>query len=276
MLSLSFLVEYNRVVRKGYLMRIAKFFFVIAVASMVIWSSGCISEQEHQGLKDQNRIQADTIDELRREVGEATIELNQLRNKLEILQGRNSASGSAKDAEIAALEADIAAKKALIERLQAAMLKDTPKLPVRLNMALRDFAANNDTITFDEETGVLKFESDFLFKSGSDKVQPGAVDAVKMLGTILTSSDGEKFHVVVAGHTDNDPIKYSKALHPTNWHLSVHRAIAVLNMLATNNVSKERLSVRGFGEFRPITANESKVGKASNRRVEIFIIPAGA
>ncbi len=261
---------------KDTFMRIAKLFVVIIVASMVIWGSGCISAQEHEGLKDQNRIQAQTIDDLRRDLGEATIELNQLKSKLAALQGQMSVGASAKDAEIAALEADIAAKKALIEKLRAAMLTSTVKLPTGLNMALRDFAANNDTITFDEESGVLKFQSDFLFKSGSDKVQPGAIDAVKMLGTILTSSDGEKFHVIVAGNTDNDPIKYSKALHPTNWHLSVHRGIAVLNQLAGNGVANERLSVRGFGEFRPVTSNDTKEGKAANRRVEIFIIPAGS
>ncbi|MCK5175184.1 MAG: OmpA family protein, partial [Planctomycetes bacterium] len=65
--------------------------------------------------------------------------------------------------------------------------------------------------------------------------------------------------------------------HPTNWHLSVHRAISVLNVMTQNKVSPKRLSVRGFGEFRPAEPNKAdKKGNAANRRVEIFIVPSGA
>lgn len=260
---------------KDTVMRIAKVLVVVAVASVVFCLSGCISEQEYQGLKDQNRIQGDTIDGLQRQLSDATVELGQLRNKLNTLQGQNAVDVDAKDAEIAALEQDIAAKTALIEKLRSEMLKGGVKLPMELSMALRDFAEGNDMVTFDEEAGVLKFKSDFLFKSGSDKVQQGATGAVKALSDIMNSEDGKTFDVVIAGYTDSDPIKYSKALHPTNWHLSVHRAIGVLDLMTANSVEAGRLSVRGFGQFRPVQPNETKEGKAANRRVEIFVVPAG-
>ena len=46
----------------------------------------------------------------------------------------------------------------------------------------------------------------------------------------------EHFDLVVAGHTDDVPIKKAatKAKHPTNWHLSVHRAISVANVKVTS------------------------------------------
>jgi chemotaxis protein MotB len=64
--------------------------------------------------------------------------------------------------------------------------------------------------------------------------------------------------------------------HPTNWHLSAHRAIAVLREMAKNNVTENRMSVRGFSEFRPMAENAAgKKGNAQNRRVEIYIVPKG-
>ena len=256
-------------------MRIAKVLMVVVAASVVAGLSGCISQQEYQGLKDQNRIQEETIDSLRRQLSDANVNLGQLTNKLKALQGNSSLSAEAKDAEIAALEQDIAAKKALIEKLRSEMLKGGIKLPMELSMALRDFAEGNDMVTFDEEAGVLKFNSDFLFKSGSDQVQPGATDSVKALSTIMNSDDGKNFDIVIAGHTDSDPIKYSEASHPTNWHLSVHRAIGVLDLMVTNKVEAKRVSVRGFGQYRPVQPNDTKEGKAANRRVEIFVVPSG-
>jgi chemotaxis protein MotB len=47
--------------------------------------------------------------------------------------------------------------------------------------------------------------------------------------------------------------------------------------METSGVNPKRISVRGFGEFRPIEANEAnKKGNPKNRRVELYLIPAGA
>jgi chemotaxis protein MotB len=65
-------------------------------------------------------------------------------------------------------------------------------------------------------------------------------------------------------------------MHPTNWHLSVHRAISVENLMESNGVSPTRISVKGYGEYRPLEANEAgKKGNPKNRRVEIYLVAAG-
>ncbi len=44
-----------------------------------------------------------------------------------------------------------------------------------------------------------------------------------------------------------------------------------------SGVEATRLSVRGFGEYRPLEPNAAgKKGNPKNRRVEIYIVPAGA
>ena len=183
----------------------------------------------------------------------------------------------AKNALISALESDLEKKKAMIAKMQAQLLQSGAPLPPDLNIMLHDFAKTSDMITFDEATGSLKFKSDLLFDLGSDKVAAGATDALKQLSQIMDSSEGKRFDMVIVGYTDNVPIKKPSTLqaHPTNWHLSVHRAIAVLNVLSSDGVSQERMAVKGYGEYHPVEPNKpNKGGNAANRRVEIYIVPS--
>jgi chemotaxis protein MotB len=93
----------------------------------------------------------------------------------------------------------------------------------------------------------------------------------------MNSPEGNAFDMVIVGHTDDVPIKKASTLqsHPTNWHLSVHRSISVLNVLTSAGLSPDRFAVKGFGEFRPVEPNKpNKGGSAANRRVEIFIVPS--
>ena len=55
-----------------------------------------------------------------------------------------------------------------------------------------------------------------------------------------------------------------------NQGLSERRATAVINYLVSKGIAKERLSMKGFGETKPATSNETKEGREYNRRVEIL------
>ena len=57
-------------------------------------------------------------------------------------------------------------------------------------------------------------------------------------------------------------------------HLSAHRAIAVRNVLGQAGVDWTRMSVTGWGENRPLVANNKGKGTTDNRRVEIFLVPS--
>ncbi len=259
-------------------MRSAHFLWIILVLAMVMVTSGCVSQQQYDDAKAQNRIQQQRITDLESELGASQLQLERLNKQMETLQGRNSAEVSGKGAEIAALEKDIADKKALIARMQAQLLRSGAALPMELSVMLQDFASRNKMVTFDADSGTLKFESDLLFKLGSDNVASEAVTSIKALCQIMNSKEAKNFDLVIAGHTDDVPIKRAstKAKHPTNWHLSVHRSIAVLNVMTASKIAPTRVSVRGFGEYRPVIANKvGKKGNPANRRVEIFIVPSG-
>lgn len=54
-----------------------------------------------------------------------------------------------------------------------------------------------------------------------------------------------------------------------NMSLSVDRANSVKTYLINGGINGDRLTVKGFGETKPLTSNTSEEGRALNRRVEI-------
>lgn len=146
-------------------------------------------------------------------------------------------------------------------------------LPDELNKALLALAAMYpDLLQFDERRGMIRFAADFTFDPGSIGLKPSAIAALKALAPILNSSEAAPFEVVVVGHTDNVPIRKSAAQHPTNMHLSAHRAIAVRDALNRDGVAATRFLIAGYGEYRPLVANGPS-GAAQNRRVDVYLMP---
>ncbi|MFP4356788.1 MAG: OmpA family protein [Phycisphaerae bacterium] len=153
-------------------------------------------------------------------------------------------------------------------------------LPEKLNKALAEFAAKYPgLIDYSSGRGMIKFTSDLTFGKGSIKVSEDAKDALGKLAEILKANEAEKFMVFIAGHTDDIPIKSAstKGHSPTNWYLSVHRAVAVQQVLTeTHELNPHRVAVMGFGEYHPIAPNKpNDGGNEKNRRVELWIVPAG-
>jgi chemotaxis protein MotB len=80
---------------------------------------------------------------------------------------------------------------------------------------------------------------------------------------------------MIMGHTDAQKISPGTAQrHPTNVHLSAHRAISVRSALGSMGVPSDKMFVAGWGEFRPVAANGPKGECAANRRVEIYLTHA--
>lgn len=250
--------------------KLSAFFIVFAC---LVPLAGC--GQELQDLKMRNAALNKRRAELESEVQTAKLKLEQLERRLSDAVDLSDIDKVALQQKIAALEDHLKIRNELIAEMQKQCLGGVP-LPAELSTMLEDFAGREEMVTFDPNRGIVKFRSDLLFKSGSAAVLPAAAEAVKSLCVILNSTQGKEFDVIIAGHTDDQPIKYTLAQHPTNWHLSAHRAISVLDIMAKSNVDQKRMSVRGFGELRPIAPNKpGKKGNPQNRRVEIYIVPKG-
>ncbi|GAA0781661.1 hypothetical protein GCM10009077_28490 [Roseibium denhamense] len=94
---------------------------------------------------------------------------------------------------------------------------------------------------------------------------------VEQVTQTLDGVDGE---ILVVGHTDSDPIRNNPRF-PTNWHLSVERAKSVAGVMQGILQAPGRVQVEGRGADEPVAPNTSREGKALNRRVEVFLKPAG-
>lgn len=96
-------------------------------------------------------------------------------------------------------------------------------------------------------------------KSGSTKLLVNALVGIKARPGVL---------IVVSGHTDDTG-------NPTlNQKLSLKRAEAVRDwMRDTGDVPESCFAVQGYGESRPLAANDTAEGRALNRRVEISLVP---
>jgi len=122
-----------------------------------------------------------------------------------------------------------------------------------------------------EEKGlVITFVAEVLFDSGKAKLRNDSLPILDKVVSIL-KEDVPDNDIGIEGHTDNQPIRYSKW--KSNWELSAHRALSVLHYLEEKGVNPKKLSAIGYGEYRPVAPNDTPAHRQLNRRVEIVIIP---
>ncbi|MDD5347361.1 MAG: OmpA family protein [Candidatus Omnitrophica bacterium] len=118
---------------------------------------------------------------------------------------------------------------------------------------------------------VITFVADILFDSGKATLRPESLPILDKVARVLNEEVAE-YKVGIEGHTDNVPIKYSGW--KSNWELSAQRALGVLQHLTEKaGVAPERLSAAAYGQYQPVSPNDTKAGRQQNRRVEIVIIP---
>lgn len=118
---------------------------------------------------------------------------------------------------------------------------------------------------------VITVVGDLLFDSGKSKIRHEAYPLLDKVASVLKENMGD-FSIGIEGYTDNQPIKHSGW--KSNWELSTTRALSVLHyMVNKEDISPDRLSAIGYGEFKPVASNETKEGRQLNRRVEIVIQP---
>jgi len=243
---------------------------LVAIAGL---GTGCVSQQEYDNLYETNQSLRSQNQDLLNRVGSSESTNVQLQ-------------GSAGDAQgvIAGLRSENNTLRSQLTQSQNAFgnLEDRMNtleivhLDAATDRALSDLADQfSDMIVYDADRGMLRFVSDMTFGSGSDSVQASASDSLSKLAKVLNSGAASKYDIQIVGHTDNQkPSSNTQKRHATNVHLSAHRAIAVRSSLGKAGVDWNRMSVTGWGENRPVVANNQGKGTKANRRVDIFLVPS--
>lgn len=119
-----------------------------------------------------------------------------------------------------------------------------------------------------EERGlVVSFASNVFFDSGKANIRSDMEGDLTQIADIINKLDN---FIRVEGNTDNIPIKNDEF--KSNWELSSVRASNVVEYLINSGVNAEKLSAVGYGEFRPVSTNDTEDGRSMNRRVDIVVL----
>ncbi|MBV8355002.1 MAG: flagellar motor protein MotB [Candidatus Eremiobacteraeota bacterium] len=132
---------------------------------------------------------------------------------------------------------------------------------------------NQVTVRMSNQGLVISLLSDKSFyNSGSAELRPATAALLQQVGVILKKTRPE---IRVEGYTDNVPIHTAE--YPTNWELSAARAAGVTRYLVEReNIDPARVSLAGYGEWRPRAVNSTEAGRQENRRVDIVILNTNA
>ena len=129
----------------------------------------------------------------------------------------------------------------------------------------------NIQVTHTHQGTRLSFEDQVLFDFGRATINRTGFAFLIKIADVL---DKLPYAVRVEGHTDNVPIRTRRF--PSNWELSVARAVSVVKYFAeVSNIDPRRLSAVGYGESRPVAENDTLANRAKNRRVEILLLTEG-
>jgi OmpA-OmpF porin, OOP family len=101
-----------------------------------------------------------------------------------------------------------------------------------------------------------------LFDVDKATIKPESMGTINSIYNMLQKDQSLKFEI--DGHTDNT----GNPAH--NLTLSQQRADAVKAQLVSMGIDASRLSTKGFGDTKPLGANDTPEEKANNRRVELL------
>src|SRR5690349_10656369 len=118
---------------------------------------------------------------------------------------------------------------------------------------------------------VMRMPQDVLFPSGSATLSREGELNLMEVAVILRQFPDRRF--MVAGHTDNQPIKDKGNEFKDNWELSMARALVVARFMIEAKMNPVNMVVAGYGEFDPIAKNSTPDGRKENRRIEIILLP---
>jgi chemotaxis protein MotB len=116
------------------------------------------------------------------------------------------------------------------------------------------------------------FQSEVLFETGSAELGEAGQRQMKRLAETLKEVSARipgdiDWVLRVDGHTDRRPIHTQEF--PSNWELSVARALSIVRFLIAEGIPARRLIAAGFGEYRPLDPANTPAAWQRNRRIEI-------
>ncbi|MCF0183522.1 MAG: flagellar motor protein MotB [Bacteroidaceae bacterium] len=260
--------------------------FIIAIAAVAMMTS-CVSKKQYVALLNDyqsmtskyNQSQVDLATakannkSLDDRLAEAKAQNASLTASLAALQGSLDASIKGGTANVSKLVDEINASNKYIKQLTDAKSK-SDSLNLALTNKLTRSLSKEELKDVDVQVlkGVvyISLNDNMLYRSGSYEINSLAAETLSKIAKIIT--DYKDYDVLIEGNTDNVPI--SKTNIRNNWDLSCLRASSVVQELQTKyGVDPKRMTAGGRGEYNPVQANDTQLGREKNRRTQIIITP---
>ncbi len=131
------------------------------------------------------------------------------------------------------------------------------------------FQEMKDLIEIDvtENQVAIRLMGETTFDLGKAEIRPQMLPLLVKIGALLKGTRGE---IIIAGHTDNLPLRGGP--YKSNLGLSMARSASVADFfLKKASIEPKRISTMGFGKHRPLASNDTRQGREKNRRVEIIL-----
>jgi chemotaxis protein MotB len=249
---------------------------ILAAAVAAAALAGCVKQSTYdKALADNKRLEGELADakahaaESEKTLGDQIQALEAKVHDLDAQLGNLDASSKA---ELGKVKGEKAATEAELAELRRQ--KEAAEKRIAAYKALQDkFRALVDTgklqVVFRNGQMTLKLPSGILFPSGSAELSKGGQAALADVVGVLMQFKDRRF--VVAGHTDNQPIKTAEFRN--NWYLSTARANSVVQFMIKQEFPAKNLAAAGYGEFDPVAPNDAEAGRELNRRIEIILVP---
>ena len=175
-------------------------------------------------------------------------------------------------------------QKHRFEMISAALSKkatenDLVRLERKVDQWVRDTHMEEKVATDLGPEGLrVQFTNALLFESGKAELTPDGQEITDKFLGMLAQVD-PSYRVQIEGYSDDVPI--NNARFRSNWELSASRAIEVLRRFADHGIAKERLSMQGYADTRPVKPVKMPSGltpdkqlsyvRSLNRRVVIVV-----
>lgn len=185
------------------------------------------------------------------------------------IEGRDSSSNL--PTEEPAGSAPVSGEMAAKGTLSNAPAVDFAQLRKQLEAAISDEIRNREVVMRVTPEGfVISLNDVGFFNSGQAVLLPGAGGKIRRIATVLAEHG---LDLRVEGHSDDQPIH--TAQFRSNWELSTARAMAVLMLLVDDSgIDPRKVSIAGYGQYRPVADNSTPEGRQLNRRVDLVVVGA--
>ena len=257
--------------------------FVFALAAGCLLMTGCASKKELVNCQNENKELTNNYQSTKEQLAASQTRVASLEEQLTQSKHAYAALQKSLDKSLTNANQNNVSIEKLVDQINESNqyirhLVDVKTKSDSLNLVL----TNNLTRSLSKEelkevdVQVLKgvvyisLADNMLYKSGSYEINDRAEETLSKIAKIIM--DYKDYDVLIEGNTDNVPI--SRENIRNNWDLSCLRASSVVQYLQTKyGVDPKRLTAGGRGEYNPITANTTEVGKQRNRRTQIIITP---